>query len=206
MTWSHVDATPVPADGTDLMQALVDLGAFLVRDEPGRDIAPCASSTVCLFDFRLACLLGSTRPAGRRKSSATHRRIWNRAGSQPTMVDMVVRERKTLLVQDVVGGRHLGNGLPEGIRSAMVTLMQDDEVLGVLYVDHENPCKISKPATNGSCNCSPISWRRRFRAGAYVTNRVGCSHPKPALAGNAANPPGYAVAARLVPACASEAT
>ncbi len=130
------------SDKSGFLAALVDLAQFLVRDEGEEDVcASCLQRVAGLFDFRLACLLEMNAAGETEVRCHTPRKLAPDLEISRSMVDAVVREGKALLVRDVADEAPLWmSAYRRGIRSAIIApLMQNTEVLGVLYLDHEDP-------------------------------------------------------------------
>ena len=205
LTWTQVHTDPSTLDDNpDLLKALGDLGSCLGRDEPGLDIgAVCLEHMARLFHFRMACLIEFNETNGEAEILSHYpAHLEPELEVSRTMVETVVRERKILLVRDVASEASVWDtAYKKGIRSAMVApLMQGDQVLGVLYVDHENPLQqfetrhqqllqlvsdlvAAKIASNRTRN--EIEWA------AFIQRRL--------LPESLPHPPGYTMTARLVP-------
>lgn len=142
LTWSPQDTGSHQGSDRGILAALVDLAQFLVRDEGEEDAcASCLQRVAGLFDFRLACLLEMNAAGETEVRCHTPRKLAPDLEISRSMVDAVVREGKALLVRDVADEAPLWmSAHRRGIRSAIVApLMQNTEVLGVLYLDHEDP-------------------------------------------------------------------
>lgn len=206
ITWTHLETASGDAedDATSLLRALVDLGTFLVHDEPGRDIGTvCLEHIARLFQFRLACLIELNETSGEAEilSHYPPQREPELEVSR-TMIDMVVRERRTLVVRDVASEAAIWEtAYQKGIRSAMLTpLLRDDEVLGVLYIDHESPVQefesrqerlLQLLANLVAAKVASTRTRNEIEWAAFIQNRL--------LPERLVHPDGYDVAARLVP-------
>lgn len=192
-----------PSHG-ELLEALVDLGSFLVRDEPGRNItAACLEHVARLFPFRLACFLELNQSSGEAEIQAHHP-----ANLEPelevsrTMVDKVLRERKTLLVQDVALDVNLyETAHKKGIRSAIVTpVIHEEEVIGVLYVDRQDHLQpyqkrdqeqLQFLANILGAKIASTRTRNEIEWAGFIQGRL--------LPQTFLQPPGYEAAAHLVP-------
>lgn len=142
LNWKELRDTQAPDQGPDMLGVLTDLGEFLVRHQPEKEIfEACLTTVEKLVPFQRACLLlldedGIPQMRGARfKGPQSNMQL---ALSQ-TMVQTVIHERASLLVRDAQTDQRfqLQESVILGkIRSALVApLFDNTRVIGVLYVD-----------------------------------------------------------------------
>ncbi len=147
-TWEELRSTPEASSErtTSMFQVFTDLGEFLVHGSDMDDVyETCLTAVERLIPFELACLV-MVNDANMAIPVATRLR-GKRANRQlalsRSMVDSVLRQRTSLLVQDAQdhGDAPVAESVVlERIRSAMVVPMFDNnDVIGVLYVDSRDP-------------------------------------------------------------------
>jgi sigma-B regulation protein RsbU (phosphoserine phosphatase) len=144
LAWNDVRAvqptkveTPVA-----LFDVMATLGEFLVRHQPVQEIYDACLETIeKLVPFQRACLLlldehgEPVLKAARYKSGPSNLAL----ALSRTMVDTVIHERASLLVQDALSDPRFGAAqsvIMEQIRSALIApLFDNTRVIGVLYAD-----------------------------------------------------------------------
>ena len=144
LDWKEVQKAP-PAtspEASGLFQVMTDLGEFLVRHQPRKEIYEGGLDAVeKLVPFQRACILlldDQGKPelrAARFKDESSNLEL---ALSQ-TMVQTVIQERASLLVRDAQSDTRFQaqeSVILGKIRSALVApLFDNTQVIGVLYVD-----------------------------------------------------------------------
>ncbi len=201
--WSDSSGGRANLARRSFLDTLVDLGRFLVRDEPGANVhQSCLERVARLFDFRLACLIELTDVGEAEVRCHYPPSLEPELEVSKQMVDVVVRERRALLVHDVAADPDLWkSAVRKGIRSAIVApLLHDTEVLGVLYLDHEEPRssfgkrhlhRLQLVANLVAAKIASTRTRNEIEWAAYIQRTLLESTPP--------HPAGYDVAVRLVP-------
>jgi serine phosphatase RsbU (regulator of sigma subunit) len=143
LAWQDV-RTVLPESGRSaaLFEVLSTLGEFLVHHQPAQEIYDAGLSAVeKLVPFQRACLL-LLDAAGEPQLKAARYRGGASTGElalSRTIVDTVIRERASLLVQDALADARFNiaqSVILEQIRSALVVpLFDNTNVIGVLYAD-----------------------------------------------------------------------
>src|SRR2546426_5745612 len=145
LAWNDVRSIPTKEEEEDqspLLQAITDLGEFLVGHQPVQQIYDACLETVeKLVPFQRACLLlldGSGAPVLKAARCKAGRGDLDLALSH-TMVDTVIHDRTSLLVRDAMTHPTFGTAdsvILEQIRSALIVpLFDNTKVIGVLYAD-----------------------------------------------------------------------
>jgi serine phosphatase RsbU (regulator of sigma subunit) len=182
--------------------ALADLGRFLVTDhDEGRVHENCLRAVAQLFDYRLACLL-VLNPAGEPEVHCTlpPDGAARKLHVSRSLVDVVLRERRALLLD--AKALKLGNGTPcDGICSALVVpLFDNDDLLGVIYLDQNNPSRafaerhLQRLQLLSNLVAAKLRQARthsEMAAAGYIQRSMLCNRPQP--------PAGYELAFRLEP-------
>jgi serine phosphatase RsbU (regulator of sigma subunit) len=135
--------------GSRLLRTLVELGQFLVTDE---DLEPacvrCLQRVSDLFHFRLACLF-VLNSVGEPEVRCTYPEHIPESELQisRSVVDRVIRAGRARLVQDTHSAKNLWRSARlKGIRSVVAApLLRDGEVIGVLYLDQDDPRRAFGP-------------------------------------------------------------
>ncbi len=147
LAWTEVRA--VPASDTRALGTLFDiisnLGEFLVRHQSDQEIfdacldaveklVPCQRACLLLLDNQGAPVLKAAHSRGAAGAGGTAALALSR-----TIVDNVIQERTSLLVQDALADPRFNvaqSVILEQIRSALVVpLFDNTSVIGVLYAD-----------------------------------------------------------------------
>lgn len=142
LNWMELRPAQEKTDGVDLSQILMDMGEFLVRHQPEEEIfRACLDTVERVVPFHRACLLlldEDGQPVMRAARSKGENPNVQLALSQ-TMVQTVITERASLLVQDAQADQRFqaqASVILGKIRSALVApLFDNTRVIGVLYVD-----------------------------------------------------------------------
>jgi sigma-B regulation protein RsbU (phosphoserine phosphatase) len=142
--WNDVRSLPPlkPETPAQLFDVIAGLGEFLVRHQPLQEIYDACLETVeKLVPFQRACLLlldahgEPVLKAARYRGGPANLAL----ALSRTMVDSVIQERASLLVQDALSDPKFGAAqsvIMEQIRSALIApLFDNNEVIGVLYAD-----------------------------------------------------------------------
>lgn len=144
LAWNDV-RTLVPSGAeksAPLFEVMADLGEFLVQHQPAQQIYDsCLDSVEKLVPFQRACLLllddqgNPVLKAVRYKGGSTKLEL----AISRTMIDTVIHERASLLVQDAFNDPRFAvaqSVILEQIRSALIAPLFDNKnVIGVLYAD-----------------------------------------------------------------------
>jgi serine phosphatase RsbU (regulator of sigma subunit) len=145
LAWNDVRSAP-PSSGegrVPLFDVISDLGEFLVHHQPAQEVfEECLNAVEKLVPFQRACLLllddqGSPVLKAARYKGPT---AGNTAlALSRTIVDTVIHERASLLVQDAMADPRFNAAqsvIMEKIASALVVpLFDNTTVIGVLYTD-----------------------------------------------------------------------
>ena len=201
LIWSPQDTISHGSEKSSILETLVDLAQFLVRDEGEEDVCTsCLQRVAGLFDFRLACLLEMNAAGEMEVRCHTPAKMAPDLEISRSMVDAVVREGKALLVRaDEVS--LWKTAYPRGIRSAIVApLMQNTEVLGALYLDHDDPLRsfdkrhlrrLQLLADLVAAKLARMRSRKEFELAGLIQRQLLGTHLR--------HPEGYEVAVRLEP-------
>lgn len=144
LAWNDVRtlAPTGPQQPAPILEVMTDLGEFLVQHQPAQQIyESCLDSVAKLIPFQRACLLlldehgNPVLKAARYKGSASNLQL----AISRTMIDTVIHERASLLVQDALSDPRFAvaqSVILEQIRSALIAPLFDNQsVIGVLYAD-----------------------------------------------------------------------
>ncbi len=170
------------------LEALVELGEYLVG-EGGEDVyADCLAPVTRLFSFRCACLL-IVNEAGEAEV-----RCFHPPGADPnlrvsrTMIDTVIRDRRGLLVRDAAQGPLWQTARLKGIRSALVVpLLSETAVIGAVYLDQDDPLqayderhlyRLHLIANLVAAKISTTRVRDEMRWAGYIQRFFLCTRPR----------------------------
>ncbi len=144
LEWNDVRSLP-PGDiesSTPLFDVITDLGEFLVQQQPAQQLYDlCLTAVEKLVPFQRACLLllDAEGNPELKASRIQGRGTMGALALSRTIVDSVITERASLLVQDALHDARFGSAhsvILQQIRSALVVPLFDNlRVIGVLYAD-----------------------------------------------------------------------
>jgi serine phosphatase RsbU (regulator of sigma subunit)/pSer/pThr/pTyr-binding forkhead associated (FHA) protein len=144
LAWNDLRAAPPPSSSgrVSLFDVISDLGEFLVLHQPPQAVYDaCLAAVDKIVPFQRACLLLLDAAGEPVLKAARYKGVGANAALalSRTIVDTVIHERASLLVQDAMADPRFNvaqSVILEQIRSALVVpLFDNTNVIGVLYAD-----------------------------------------------------------------------